>query len=332
MQYNRPPDLEDLTGQPEGIRADLAAALSALDEETAAGLVGWRPPSWLWQDTGRDVDAVLAHTKLSLALAGPRDRRLMVRDLWPLFCYMEWCQENLGDLSFEVVFARRNLNAWLVSLGKERSTGWKQRARSVVRRVGRTLNPAGWHSDETMSTRPITAAYSPGEEAVLRLEAGLPGRPNPGPLIAIAFLTLGTGLKGSEAVLIRPTDLLERPDGRIEVQVSGPHPRRVPIRGDYTDLARRATALAKPNERLIPGCAKNTPYTAAKRINVKGLGTLSPSRARSTWLTAHLLAGTPLPALRYIAGPLSANTLTDLMEAAAAAMDPDEAVEGGLGA
>ena len=49
---------------------------------------------------------------------------------------------------------------------------------------------------------------------------------------------------------------------------------------------------------------------------------LSLRRARSTWLAAHLFAGTPLWALRLAAGPVSASTLSALLEAVAAA-DPD---------
>ena len=48
-------------------------------------------------------------------------------------------------------------------------------------------------------------------------------------------------------------------------------------------------------------------------------------RARATWLTAHLVVGTPLLVLREIAGPLSAATLDDLL-AAAHTISPEQAV------
>ena len=72
---------------------------------------------------------------------------------------------------------------------------------------------------------------------------------------------------------------------------------------------------------MVPGMAKTTPNTAvsraANRVSI-GDTALSLRRARATWLTAHLEAGTPLPVLREVAGPLSAATLDDLLGACAA--------------
>lgn len=317
-------------GRPSDIRAELAAALSALDDEVAAGLRGWKPPPWLWQDTDRDVCAALEHTRLCLALTSPSDRNLAVRDLWPVFLYMLWCEESLGTLDFETVFVLRNINAWLNEMGDQRKPGWKQRARSVLRRIGRVVNPSGWPPDHAIGARPVAAAYTDSEEAAFKLAVGLPGRLNPVPGQALVALSLGGGLRGSEAALVRPDDILELPDGRLAVQVSGPHPRLVPIRGGYTDLLRSASALTSPEDLFIPGRSSGAPYTVAQLIKVKGLGKFSLNRARSTWVTAHLLAGTPLPYLRIIAGPLSGDTLSDLINAAALAIDPDEAVERGL--
>ncbi len=62
----------------------------------------------------------------------------------------------------------------------------------------------------------------------------------------------------------------------------------------------------------------------------EGFGHLYLTRARSTWLQAHLLAGTPLAALRVIAGPLSLNTLTQLLSVATQNVDPEDAARQGL--
>ena len=64
-------------------------------------------------------------------------------------------------------------------------------------------------------------------------------------------------------------------------------------------------------------------------VNTQGL---SLRRARSTWLSAHLVAGTPLASLRRVAGPLSSNTLDGLLGYANASTDDMTAVTGALGA
>ena len=53
-------------------------------------------------------------------------------------------------------------------------------------------------------------------------------------------------------------------------------------------------------------------------------------RARTTWLAAHIEAGTGLAVLRAIAGPVSPSTLTALMSETAAELDPLEAACRGL--
>ena len=143
---------------------------------------------------------------------------------------------------------------------------------------------------------------------------------------------MGGGLRGMEAALVRPDDLVEWDGARLAVAVPGPHSRLVPVRDSCTDLLRRASELAEADQPFIATAGNNAVYTTASRVRVEGLGQLSLSRARSTWLTAHLRAGTPLAALRVIAGPLSMNTLCDLAEAAALAVDPREAVEQAMGA
>ena len=61
----------------------------------------------------------------------------------------------------------------------------------------------------------------------------------------------------------------------------------------------------------------NAAARAANCIRV-GYIALSLRRARATWLTAHLEAGTPLPVLREMAGPLATATLDDLLVATSA--------------
>ena len=105
------------------------------------------------------------------------------------------------------------------------------------------------------------------------------------------------------------------------------HPQRgrdarlVPIRACWTDTARQASTLAhqraEPCARFIVPQDRNAAARAANRIRI-GDTSLSLRRSRATWLTAYLEAGTPLPVLREVAGPLSAATLDDLLTTARA--------------
>ena len=101
----------------------------------------------------------------------------------------------------------------------------------------------------------------------------------------------------------------------------------VPIRTDYTDLARAATN-ASATDWFVPTDARNIVHTTVSRLDPR----LSLRRARSTWLLAHLTAGTPLGVLRMIAGPLSATTLNGLLPFTTNSLDEETAAMGALGA
>ena len=73
---------------------------------------------------------------------------------------------------------------------------------------------------------------------------------------------------------------------------------------------------------------RNAAARAANRRRIGGTS-LSLRRARATWLTAHLVAGTPPLVLREIVGPLSAATLDDLLTAAHT-ISPEQAITEGL--
>ena len=130
-----------------------------------------------------------------------------------------------------------------------------------------------------------------------------------------------------EIAAARASDLEDLGNGHLAIRVWGRNSRLVPIRRDYTDLA-RAAADASATDRLIPTNGRNIVTTTASRLNPS----LSLRRARSTWLVAHMTAGTSLAVLRMIAGPLSANTLDGLLGYVTADIDEEAAALGALGA
>ena len=84
------------------------------------------------------------------------------------------------------------------------------------------------------------------------------------------------------------------------------------------------------DRRFVFASDKNAGARLANRVSIgRGRG-FSLTRARSTWLTAHLLAATPLVALNEIGRPLSAATLNDLLAAAGGTITAEQAVYMGL--
>ena len=143
-------------------------------------------------------------------------------------------------------------------------------------------------------------------------------------------------MTGADAVRSVPEDLVELGGGRLAVRVRGRNPRVVPIRAEYTSLAREA-AQAAEGAKFVQGDNDNAAALVAAKIAGRPgpahkVTHLSLRRARNTWLVAHLRANTPWLALRVIAGPVSAYKLNALMAHVAEGFDPDEAVQLGLAA
>lgn len=94
-----------------------------------------------------------------------------------------------------------------------------------------------------------------------------------------------------------------------------------PIRSDWTDTTRQALQLSHQRAyrcaRFVIPQDRNAAARAANRIRI-GDTALWLRRARATWHTAHLAAGTSLPVLREVAGPVAAATLDDLLTATSA--------------
>ena len=84
----------------------------------------------------------------------------------------------------------------------------------------------------------------------------------------------------------------------------GPRARLVPVRAIYTEMVREA-AEETSSGKFITAEGRNAVHRTAERLATDGL---SLPRARNTWLTVHLVAGTPLAVLRVLEGPVSMNT------------------------
>ena len=252
-----------------------------------------------------------AATQPETALAA---RRL----LWALAPFGVWADKSLGSFAAHSV-NDRNVEVWISVVNAHLMQGWRNASRSVLRQVGRAVNPEGWpETPDAVGRPPACRPYDPDEEALLRFAAGLPGVDDPATSLWVAAASCGAGMRGPEISAAETGDLTEIEADRLVINVRGRDSRIVPIRAYWTDTARQAVRFANeranPGPRFITPKDRNAAARAAHRVSI-GDASLSLRRARATWLTAHLTAGTPLPVLRAVAGPLSTATLDDLLAA-----------------
>ena len=255
--------------------------------------------------------------------------------MWAVTPMAAWLYQTLGSLD-AAMLNDRNIEVWIHSADNRRGADWQHTAQAMLRRVGRAVNPDGVAQPKQIGRRPIAPPYHPEIEAVFQHVAELPTPGDqPGRMWTPAAV-FGIGLNGVALHAAETGDLHELGDGRLAVAVRGPNPRLVPIRACWTESVRRAARLAQrrrgdgSSTRFVHSADKNAVARLAASLDF-GSGGLSLRRARSTWLTAHLVAGTPLPALRIIAGSLSGQTLTELIDVAVDGVDADTAVRQGLG-
>ena len=264
---------------------------------------------------------MLAEARTVAAAMRPATPLAARRLLWALSPFGVWAHRTVGTFTADTINAR-NVEVWIATANAHRPRGWRNAARSVLRQVGKAVNPIGWpEQPDEVGRPPACAPYDAIDEALFREAAALPGVDDPATTVWVATAACGAGMRGPEISAAELGDLTKVQADRLMVQVRGRDARLVPIRECWTDTARQALTLARQRAercaRFIVPQDRNSAARAANRIRI-GDTALSLRRARATWLTAHLEAGTPLPVLREVAGPLSAATLDDLLAATSA--------------
>ena len=301
--------------------------LNKLAPEVVATLERWRPTTWSEGDL-RTLEPLLPTIRGWVTQMAPPDARRAARFLRAASGIAVWAYQSFGNTDPSVVFHSSNVEEWAMTVCTDRSLRWREATRSKLRTLGRVVNADGWPAPtQKVGKQQVAQPYTTLEERVFRLACGLPGRANRAQRQWVVCGSLGVGLSGIEIAAARTSDLKHLDNDRLAIRVRRRNPRLVPVRRGYTDLA-RAAAEASATDRLIPTDGRNIVTTTASRLNPS----LSLRRARSTWLAAHMTAGTPLAMLRQIAGPLSANTLDGLLDHTVTAIDDETAAMGALGA
>lgn len=300
--------------------------------EVAGVIAAWVPHSV------RDTDpaalaAVMPVVRSLVAAVSPTTPMAARRLLWAAAPFSVWAHETVGSVGPEDINPR-NVEVWVTVINRRRPPGWRNAARAALRRVGRSVNPHGWPElPDEVGRPPACSALHPVEEAAFIWSVGLPDADEPVLRLAVGGFSCGAGMRGPEIVAAQIGDLKPVGSERLAVQVRGRDARLVPIRECWTDVVRRAVKLvgerSTPCDRFIISTDRNAAARAANSISIGSIR-LSLRRARATWLTAHIVAGTPLPVLRQIAGPVSAATLNDLLAASGHTVSAEQAVTEGL--
>ena len=191
--------------------------------------------------------------------------------------------------------------------------------RSILRRIARHADPV-----LSVSAAPTPIGYrrvrvpyeSPEVVSYFRLAEAQPTPGRRDSLMAVLLLGLGCGLDCSDLGWVRGVDVRQTHDG-VEVAVGGRRSRRVVCLSRYEGrLANLATAAGE--NLLIGGSVLGrhniTSVTLGRLLKDRSAPPLVVSRLRSTWLTSHLVANTPLPLIMQAAGLKTVRPLEDLLE------------------
>ena len=252
-----------------------------------------------------------------------------------LFLISQWARQRGMQMKASVVLHPQNVRKWILSENQNRKHSWQKGSLRWIRKAAVASGVDGWAQNRIVLPRGGPAPpYDAQQEESYRQQASQKYRPNRQEWMLIAAGSLGFGLSGREIQQIRRDDLEDMGGGRVAVRVGGRNPRLVPGRKLWTPTALLAAEAADGDSDggpLITAVGAHHVYDIAKKFTARDRGGLSLPRARSTWLAAHLRAGTPLPALRKIAGPVSADTLNALLAHAADDLDDDTAARQAMG-
>ena len=302
-----------------------------MDPDTAAVVDVFVPQEMRSKDPAA-LEQVMPTARAAVAKTVPRSPKEAKAQLRYLAPMLLKAHRERGSVNLERLLVPNKVEAYSIGMLDKKGPTWCADARGVLANIGRANNPQAWpRKPQSLGAHKVSEPYSGDDEVLWRAIAAhmcKPGRPQEA---WTAVASIGAGISGNVLSDLTPDDVVEMGEGRLAVRVTGPKRRLVPIRLHYTDLARTALEAAD-GEPFIPAGGRNAAHHAAKRLAPQGGEGLSYWRARSTWLTAHLRAGTPLPALWRIAGGLSIGRLADLIEPLANELDDETAARQGLGA
>ncbi len=267
-----------------------------LAPEVAAEVERWYPTGWSDTDL-RALEPLLPTIRSWVAKAAPRNLYAAWRLLRATAAMAVWADRSLGTVDVRTVLHPINIDRWSMLHNADKPAGWREDTRGALRTVGRAANLEWPPPSPTVGRRVVAVPYTTSEETGFYRAARLPGRANRAVRMWVVCGSLGAGLNGPELAAANTAYLIEIDEGRLAVRVRGRKPRLASIRRYYTDLAWEAIADT-PSGRFIKGNSSKTVHWVVGLIGPSNRKGLSLRRARSTWLLAHVVAGTPLDVIK----------------------------------
>ena len=308
--------------------ADAGAGADAVGG--VAGLLVCWVPRCVRREPPEVAAEVMPLARRMVAAARPATRHDFGRMMRAVAGYLLWARGRGYSLESPCVLDPDRAEFFVTQVNGRRGLAWQQDTRRSLRQVGQIANPRGWPGEpKRLGSAGTAAPYSADEQQAWLLDADLRLRGGRLDEAWVACASLGMGLSGPEAAAASPGDLVSLGGGRVGVRVAGHNARLVPVRTGFDALALEA-GRAVGGGRFVAEAGRNAVHKTAARIVVEGVGSFSFRRGRSSWLAAHLSAGTPLAALRVIAGPLSMRTLDDLVESSCECLGSEAAALQGL--
>ena len=143
--------------------------------------------------------AVLAEARTLAAAMHPATPLAARRLLWALSPFGVWAHRTVGTFTADTINAR-NVEVWIATINAHRPRGWRNAARSVLRQVGRAVNPIGWpEQPDEVGRPPACAPYDAIDEALFREAAALPGVDDPVTTMWAAAAACGAGMRGPKS-------------------------------------------------------------------------------------------------------------------------------------
>ena len=304
---------------------ECVVSLAASSPDVAATIAMWQP-SRLSDEQIEWFKPYAQRIRRWVVAAAPQSEAYARVQLHAAFRTLLVARDAFGVIDDESLLNPDTLNELFAYGMPDVDEGSRLTMRSALWAIGRAVNPHLFEPVRVPLRAPeVKAAYSAIEERDFRIAAGLPGYRNAVERRWTVAGSCGGGLNGRELKIAQVDDLVPLVDGRIAVQVRGERERLVPIRSDYTALVLEAAEDAQTG-RFFSVSGPNAAYDTASRL----CGGLSLRRTRSTWVAAHLRAGTTPSVLRVIAGGVSEKTLRELSARIEAELAPREAALQGL--
>ena len=268
------------------------------------------------------VDEAMPRVRALVTAAVPTSYRVARLLMWAAIRFALWGRE-WGIADDETLYQHHNIEAFLVSERKRQTTGWRYEMRSALRRLGTVVNPAGFPPPPPRIGRSgPPRPYESYQENGYIANAFLGGYPQRAARLFVLGASAGAGWSGPKIREARVEDLVDLRGGRIGIRTNH-YAEVVPFRDAYTEVVREAAREARTGKFILTD-GTHTVYNIAAGLTDKGL---SLPRARATWLVAHLVAGTRLPALEAVTGRKSLNRLEALLPPASRVLTPEQAVE-----